>query len=91
MDSEILIMDVNKSRIRHKILFTSRFPSLLVSNQNLKSITVVADLSFGKVSFFPCKFCPQLPTVPPNFLKIALTEKQIGASIYEGRKIDVND
>ena len=50
---KIVIMDVNKSRIRLKILFTSRFPSLLVSNQNLKSITVVADLSFGKGFIFP--------------------------------------
>ena len=85
-------MDVNKSRIRHKILFTSRFPSLLVSNQNLKSITVVADLSLGKGFIFPLYILP----ITAKFrrisqLKLALTEKQIGASIYEGRKIDVND
>ena len=53
MDREIVIMDVNKSRIRHKILFTSRFPSFLVSNQNLKPITVVADSSLGKGFLFP--------------------------------------
>ena len=58
IDSEIVIMDVNKSRIRHKILFTSRFQSLFVSNQNLKSITVVADLSFGKGFIFPLYILP---------------------------------
>ena len=52
MDSETVIMDANKSMIGYMTLFISRLQTLLISNQNQKPTTVIADLSLENGFFF---------------------------------------
>ena len=58
MDSETVIMDANKSMIGYMTLFISRLQTLLISNQNQKPTTMVADLSLEKGFFFALYILP---------------------------------
>ena len=67
---------LNKGIKKPRLQFNLRLALIDLRTTGPRIITnkVVSDLSFGK-GFIPCKFCPWLPTVSVNLLKLTSTTK----------------